>query len=561
MPAAANAYNRRPEVSVNGDDSLAFYECALTCERLSETSSNGEKVNILSSFLRELSSDDLSIAVDFILGKAASLPQGPKGRANVAFATIHDALYQVVSFSEEKFLLLYKQHGDLGEVAMDLLSDRHVVPLVGDRLTLKDVRDGLNQIAATQGSQSEKKRVLILTGLFLQATPLEVKYLVRILTSDMRIGVSEGLVAEAIAEAFSCELEAVRRAYLLVNDMSKVARMAREKKLSLARFSLFTPIRPMLAEPARSAAEVIEQLGKCLVEDKYDGIRLQVHKMGGEVRMYSRTMDDVTKYFPEIVEQVSRLRGDFALDGELIYEGGGRLRFFSLQRVLRSSSRKERRPLKFVAFDALYLNGMVLLDLPLIERKKALIELGYGSCAPFVEVSSPQELEKAFANSLSRGNEGIVAKDTNSVYVPGARGKKWLKLKKVMDTIDVVVIGAQYGNGKRRGILSDYIFAVKRSHDDPSLVPIGKAYSGLTDDELRAYHELFLRNKIGEEGNIVWVVPKLVVEVGFQSIQKSSRYESGYALRFPRIISVRSDKGPEDADDLSRVEELFVSQG
>ncbi|WP_449462743.1 ATP-dependent DNA ligase [Tardisphaera miroshnichenkoae] len=540
--------------------SAPFLEFSSLCERLSSTSSNSEKVRLLSSYLRTLSSEDLSIAVDFLLGRASRVG-GPEGRANVAFATVRDALSQVVKFSDEKLLQLYKDHGDLGDVAMAFLSSGHITPLVGENLTLKRVRDGMDEIGSAQGAGSERRKVMTLAGLLLQASPLEAKYVVKILTSDMRIGVSDGFVAESIAEAFSVGVGALRKAYLLVNDMSRVAVMAKEGRLSDVEFSLFTPIRPMLAEPASSARQIIDDMGRCLVEDKYDGIRLQVHKKGGEVRLYSRAMDDVTRYFPEIVERMSRVDGDFALDGELIYEGGGRLRFFSLQKLLRNEERKEKHPLKFVAFDVLYANGRALLDLPLVERKRELMSLGYDGCAPFREAGTSEEVERAFNDSIARGNEGIVAKDLKSTYEPGARGKRWLKLKKVFDTLDVVVVGAQYGNGKRKGLLSDYIFAVRRSKDDPALVPIGKAYSGLTDEELRGYHDFFLSNKIGEEGNTVWVLPKLVIEVGFQSIQKSARYESGYALRFPRIISVRTDKKPDEIDDLRTVEELFKAQG
>ncbi|MDP7976436.1 MAG: ATP-dependent DNA ligase [TACK group archaeon] len=540
--------------------SALFLEFSLLCEKLSSTSSNSEKVRLLASYLRNLESEDLGIAVDFLLGRASRV-RSSEGRANVAFATVRDALCQVVTFSDDQLLQLYKEHGDLGEVAMELLSSGHAAPLVRGQLTLKRIRDGMDDIASAQGSGSEKRKVMTLTGLLLDSSPLEAKYLIKILTSDMRIGVSEGFIAEAAAEAFSVGKEAVRKAYLLVNDMSKVAVMAKEGRLSDAGFSLFTPIRPMLAEPASSARQIIDDMGRCYVEDKYDGIRLQVHKKGGEVRLYSRAMDDVTRFFPEIVEQISRLNEDFALDGELIYEGGGRLRFFSLQKLLRNEGRREKHPLKFVAFDALYARGRSLLDLPLVERKRELFALGYDNCAPFKEVSAPEDVERAFKDSIARGNEGIVAKDPESTYQPGARGKRWFKLKKALDTLDVVVIGAQYGNGKRKGLLSDYVFAVRRSRDDPTLVPIGKAYSGLTDEELRDYHDFFMRNKIGEKGNTVWVLPRLVIEVGFQSIQRSARYESGYALRFPRIISVRADKKLDEIDDLQRVEDLFKAQG
>ncbi len=540
--------------------SALFLEFSTLCERLSLTPSKAEKVSLLSSYFRALSSGDLGIAVDFLLGRA-SRAGGPEGRANVAFATVRDALSQLVTFSDDRLLQLYREHGDLGEVAAELLSSGHATALVGERLTLKRVRDCMDEISTAQGAGSERRKAMALVGLLLDASPLEAKYLIKILTSDMRIGVSEGLVAEAIAEAFSAPLGAVRKAYLVVNDMSRVAMIAKEGRLSNASFSLFTPIRPMLAEPASSARQIIDDMGKCIVEDKYDGIRLQVHKKGEDVRLYSRAMEDVTRFFPEVVEQISQVSGDFALDGELIYEGGGKLRFFSLQKLLRNEGRREKHPLKFVAFDVLYANGRPLLDLPLVERKRELLALGYDGCAPFREASTPEEVERAFSESIARGNEGIVAKDPGSAYEPGARGKRWMKLKKVFDTLDVVVIGAQYGNGKRKGLLSDYIFAVRRSKDDPALVPIGKAYSGLTDEELRGYHEFFTKNKIGEEGNTVWVLPKLVIEVGFQSIQKSARYESGYALRFPRIISVRTDKKPDEIDDLEKVKELFSAQG
>jgi DNA ligase-1 len=435
-------------------------------------------------------------------------------------------------------------------------------------------------------------------------TPIEAKYIVKIITGDLRIGLKESLVEEAIAKAYGCKPGEVQRANMLLGDIGETLHLASKASLGVAGLSqakmrLFHPLGFMLASPAQSAEEALSYFENSLVEDKYDGIRAQAHCSGGEVRIFSRTRDEITESFPELPDALAGLPEDSILDGEIVAwsylaaqsgEPGRALPFSALQQRLGRKKVSEqlmrRVPVAYLVFDVLSAGGELLIDHPLRERAKMLDELfatprvparakstgAQGQLilerpapstttqvfrAPVFHASSPEELDRLFDAAQARGNEGLMIKDPKSAYTPGRRGKSWLKLKRELATLDVVVTAVEYGHGKRIGVLSDYTFAVR---DGDRLVNIGKAYSGLTDAEIAEMTKWFLEHTIEDQGFRLLVEPKIVLEVAFNNMMRSDRHNSGYALRFPRIARLRPDKLPEEADTIDRVREIYQSQ-
>ena len=434
-------------------------------------------------------------------------------------------------------------------------------------------------------------------------TPLEAKYIVKIMTGDLRIGLKESLVEEAIAKAWGGTLAEVQRANMLLGDLGETLKLAAANKLGEAKMRLFHPLGFMLASPAESAEEALSYFASALVEDKYDGIRAQAHCSGGEVRIFSRTRDEITESFPELPDALAGLPSDVILDGEIVawsYDTpdnaapapGRALPFSALQQRLgrKQVSEKLMRqvPVAYLVFDVLYADGELLLERPLAERQRILdallasprtnrtgsrsssgsqTRLDFGDeasepnarviRAPVFQAATPQELEELFEAAQARGNEGLMIKDPQSAYTPGRRGKSWLKLKRELATLDVVVTAVEYGHGKRIGVLSDYTFAVR---DGEKLVNIGKAYSGLTDVEIAEMTKWFLEHTIEDQGFRLIVEPKIVLEVAFNNMMRSERHESGYALRFPRIVRLRPDKLADEADTIDRARKIFEKQ-
>jgi DNA ligase-1 len=432
-------------------------------------------------------------------------------------------------------------------------------------LTLADVERAFGTMAAARGPAAKLEEIVRLLD---RSTPAVAKCLIKIMTGDLRIGLKESLLEEAIALAYSQPAADVRRANMLTGDIARTLRMAAASQLTDAALTLFRPVDCMLASPIESAVEAFAQFDTPpFVEDKYDGIRAQAHKSGGQVRLYSRTLDEIVE-FHELLPAFRELPGEFVLDGEIVgWRDGRALPFTTLQARL---GRKEADmwlpleiPVCFVAFDLLYWNGASLLDTPLEERLRQLTTLLKDADASLVRssqwkpVESPEKLEEAFRLALARGNEGVMVKDPRSLYAPGRRGKWWLKWKQPLATLDVVVTAVEYGHGKRRGLLSDYTFAVRAGEE---LVDIGKAYSGLTDIEIRSYTDYFLAHTVEDHGFRRTVEPTVVLEVAFNNIQKSKRHRSGYALRFPRIVRIREDKLPDQIDTVERVRQIYDSQ-
>ncbi|BBE41850.1 ATP-dependent DNA ligase [Conexivisphaera calida] len=529
-------------------------------EKSGSTRSRLAKVAMMSEYLRGLGEEELGIAARFLSGEI--YPRGSGMDAGVGYRMLLDVAAQVTGASEEELLRTYRAHGDLGDALQEILGSGRIAqpPLVpAEPLSLKGVYDEFVRLAGIAGEGSYQRKIVRLRGLLTSCSPLEAKYVVKLLLGELRTGAVEGVVEQAIAEAFGAKPEDVKRARLMTGDLGEVAILARRGALGSVGISPLRPLDFMLAEALASPEEAVERYpGKALIaEYKYDGVRAQVHAVGEEVRIFSRRLEDVTWSFPEVVEGVRGLNA--VLDGEVVaFRDGAPLPFHELQRRLRRKNPQELSdevPVVYFAYDVLYMDGRSLVDLPLSDRKRLLSELlpekrGAISTSPWWTIRSAEEIAELFRRSRDEGYEGLMLKDPDSAYELGKRGWKWMKLKEELDTLDAVVVGAEYGHGKRAGLLSDLIFAV---WDGDLLKVVGKAYSGLTDREIEWVTKRLRELEIRDEGLRIYVRPEIVVEVAFDLVQESDRHDGGYALRFPRIKALRSDKGPEDADTMDKL--------
>ncbi len=558
-------------------------------ERIAATTKKLEKIAIVAEYLKARTPEEASVSAVFLSGRP--FPVWEESTLQVGGRVLWKIVAELSGNSEAELTAAYRKRGDLGAVAGDVLPNRPR----DAALNVLQVESKFREIAAARGPAV---KVALTRELLSQATPLEAKYIVKIMTGDLRIGLKESLVEEAIAQAFGETLGQVQRANMLLGDVDETVKLAAAKQLGAAKMRLFHPLGFMLASPAESAEHALSYFQNALVEDKYDGIRAQAHCSKGEVRIFSRTRDEITESFPELPDALAGLPKDAILDGEIVawsYEEGSAnsraLPFSTLQQRLGRKQVSEKLlrqvPVAYLVFDILYAGGELLLEHPLLEREKILdallaaprkaptsprIAVGQARFefggdvnesntrvirAPVFQTSTPQELDQLFEAAQARGNEGLMIKDPESPYTPGRRGKAWLKLKRELATLDVVVTAVEYGHGKRIGVLSDYTFAVR---DGEKLVNIGKAYSGLTDVEIAELTHWFLEHTVEDQGFRLVVEPKIVLEVAFNNMMRSDRHESGYALRFPRIVRLRPDKSPEDADTIERAREIYESQ-
>jgi len=581
----------------NDDRFSLFVE---TCEKIRSTTKKNEKIDIISNYITNLDETSLSIAVLFLSGRV--FPIGSTRTLNIGFSTIMESLSEIAMLDIKDIQNIHLKHGDIGAMAEHAVSKKHVISLFNqqEKISLSYVYHQFKKIANISGSGSNKNKKNILKGLLIACSPLESKYLIKIITGEMRIGSVEGLVEIALSRAFDRELQYIREAMLISGDISQVAVLAKKNILHNAIMRPFVPVSFMLADVMFSAEEIINYYNKPLIcEYKYDGIRLQMHKFDNKVQLFSRNLVDITYAFPELVKAAteSTIRTpntttihnqvDFILDGELIaFKNDKPLHFQELQKRLRRKNVTEdittEIPIYYIVYDIMYFKDNQVLKKSLLDRKNILSTISFKK--PIFNSSykisdSIEQIIAIFNESKDIGHEGLVVKDPLSQYHPGKRGRYWMKLKKELDTIDAVIVIAEYGHGKRAGVLSDYTFAViDEEYDDDGnnqnlnlndndnylknsrLKTIGKAYSGLTDKEIDEMTER-LRDIIEEDnGNRILVKPEIVLEVAFDTIQKSDRHNSGFALRFPRITHIRTDKSLKDIDTLQKVRQIYKNQ-
>jgi DNA ligase 1 len=578
--------------------SARFLQFAELCDALAATTKKLEKRALIAAYLRILTLHDASLAALYLTGTPFS--ETDRRNLNVGGALLWKAVAEITHAGANAMQAAYRFHGDFGGAAHDLLQSRKTP---GPPLTFEDIERVLAAIAAARGAAA---KLPLLVHLLDRALPLEAKYLIKLITGDMRTGVKQSLVEEAIADAYAADIAAVRRAVMLQGDIASTVTLAAAGRLDQAAMRLFHPLGFMLASPVETVDKAVERfrqetgiadtpLRQVILQDKYDGIRAQLHcgdpAQPGRVEIFSRNREDIGASFPELTEAFAHIDEPIILDGEILAwnpRENRALPFSVLQQRLGrkrvSAEMLAQTPVVFMAFDVLYRAHRLLLEHPLAARRAQLEDLiarhaaasantgqrgqsllfGESALAfprlmlaPIVHLQSAEQLDRAYTEARLRGNEGVMLKDTASVYQPGRRGLAWLKLKRELATLDVVVTGVEFGNGKRAGVLSDYTFAVR---DGDTLRNVGKAYTGLTDAEIAALTQFFHDHTVENFGHFRTVEPLKVLEVAFNNVMRSDRHNSGFALRFPRIVRIRDDKPVADIDTLARVEEIYHSQ-
>ena len=573
---------------------------ALTADAVAATTKKLEKVRLVAEYFRSRPVNEAAQAAVFFSGRA--FPAWEERTLQVGGTLLWRTVGEISGKGEVALTAAYRRYGDLGAAAQEVLEK--TAPAKSS-LSVTELAAAFDELARTSNTTT---KLSLLQDLLRRATALEAKYVIKIISGDLRIGLRESLVEEAIAKAFDEKVKDVQKANMLLGDIRDALRLAAEHKLDQAQMRLFHPIGFMLASPAQDAEEALSYFDRAAVEDKYDGIRAQAHIGGKEdprVRLFSRTLDEISQSFPELPPALKAFPDPLILDGEILAwspDTAQALPFAELQKRLGRKTVSEEMlrtvPVVYMAFDVLYGGGELLIEKPLEERRK-ILEQAFAAVAkdgfiveyamatenpqgklvfeptvfeakigtrsqvprvvltPSLTADSPENLEEIFAAARERGNEGLMIKDLNSPYTPGRRGKSWLKLKKELATLDVVVTAVEWGHGKRNKVLSDYTFAVR---EGDQLLNVGKAYSGLTDAEIAEMTEWFLAHTLDDQGFRRTVEPKIVLEVAFNNMMRSDRHESGYALRFPRILRIRTDKSPEEIDTLERVKGIFARQ-
>jgi DNA ligase-1 len=526
---------------------------ATTCQRVASYSSRLKKVRFVADYLRSLSDADLVRAVRFL---CCAPIQSADGKFSIGGSILREAAIAATGLDRELYAICYHEVGDTGET-VSLLSR---APTNVEPMSLADAE---LLYARLYKLKRTADKVELLRQIFVRYQPLTLKFFIKVITGNLRTGFLAKQVEEALAEATGVSLDEIRRANNRLGDLARIAVAARQDTLDEIQARLFHPMDFMLAKPL-DEVDHLPDPENWWVEDKYDGFRSQVHIENGRVMIFTRGMEDVTGAFPDLVEALHTLTGSSVIDGEILAWRDGRPLSFNVlqQRITRKSVKAEMLaevPVLFMAYDLLYENGRMLLDEPL-ETRRAALEHALLSRPSAIEIApqqpavSSEKIERSFTDARARGNEGLLLKRSGSLYESGKRSGAWLKVKRPYATLDVVVTAAEQGSGRRAIWLSDYTFAVKQGDQ---FLNIGKAYLGLTDDEVRELTRVLRGVTIERFGKVALVKPLVVFEVAFDLIQKSARHKSGYSLRFPRIVRWRKDKTPEQADTLDRVRELY----
>jgi DNA ligase-1 len=538
-------------------------------EKVRGTSSKREKIALVSELLRTTTPQGTLPMVCYML-RGRLFPDYAAQELRLGWSSIWDAVRSVTHVSEDDLKAAYNKFGDLGS-AVELILQQNpkiAISLVTEPLTVEECYSALVKIATLSGKESSRRKRALLMGLLNQSSPEEAKFILKTITGEMRYGFKQGLLEEAIAQAFSVDVELLRKANMVRSDIGEVARLAKEQPENLKELSIMLgrPLRPMLAETAEHLDEGFKRFDKVLFEYKYDGARLSIHKNNEVVNIFTRGAEEVSASLPEIVADIRKIPHSFIIDCEIIPFEHSPKAFQELIKRLRRKYRVDefarKIPLKLYVFDILYLDGTPLIDTPLLNRRKLLRTVIQPAerveIAKCIVTKSSAEARIMFQEALDLGFEGLMIKNPNARYTPGKRGSEWLKLKPEAETLDLVVIAVEYGHGKRANQLSDYTFATRDR--DGNLAPIAKAFGGLKDLEIAEMTDYFKGIAREQQGRTFLVEPKVVVELKFDEIQKSSLYTGGYALRFPRIKRIRWDLSVDEIDSIETVKRIFKRQ-
>lgn len=557
---------------------MLFSKLVDVYEELRKTQSRLEKTAIIAEFIKNVPADDLPIIVTFLVGRI--FPMWDERKVGIASQTIIKIISAITYNPEKKVVESYKNTGHLGITAEEMFKKRkQTMFFEADEITIQDVYDTFAEISKLTGAGSATKKQRVLIGLLNRATPKEAEYIISLAMEYVLSGAKEGIMEEAVARAFGVEVDLVRRANMLTSDLGETARVAKlEGAPGLKRINIrpMRPVRPMLAQNVASIQEALDAMGgKADFETKYDGARLQVHKKGDQIRLYSRRLENLTDALPEIVNYVGQsVKADSAiLDSECIAidpKTGRPVPFQNiltrLRRIYKVEEKQKLFPLYLRPFDILYVDGESLIDRPFMERRRILEQTVVpldDRCKPATAVitDDARAAQELFQESIKSGNEGLMAKDLNATYTPGVRGKKMVKIKEVLDTLDLAIVSAEWGHGRKAGWLTSFEVAAYDEETDRYVV-LGKVASGFSDEQLVDITERLKLLIHAEHGRIVDVKPDIIVEVKFQEIQKSPVYSSGYALRFPRLVRIRDDLSPEEVNSFARVMNIYdISHG
>jgi DNA ligase-1 len=553
--------------------STSFKALAELGEKLEAARKRLFMIDVVSEFLEHLESKEIEPAVSMLLGRP--FPKWSQQTLDVSWATLSEIIERTAGVEWNIFEEAFRKSGDIGSATKTVFENSKVkrqAVLFEEALTLLEVRRSLKAIAETVGYGSRERKERLVTALLSRCSPVEAKYLVKVLIGEMRTGFHEGLMEQAVSKAFETSLKVVQEATMIVGDVGEVASIVKTQGadgLDMLGFEVFRPVNLMLAQVAGGVEEALaEHGGATAFEFKYDGARVQIHKSGDEVRIFSRRLTDVTESLPEVVGLVRlSIKGKEAiLEGEVIAvdSSGSPIPFQHLMRRFRRVHSVQdmvvKVPVRLFLFDILFLDGMSLIAAPYTQRRLLLAEhAGEIPLTVQLVTDKVEEAQRFLEQAMSEGHEGLVAKRINSGYTPGRRGKNWLKIKPVLEPLDLAIVAAEYGYGRRHEWLSDYYLAA-RDAETSEFLPVGKTFKGLTDAEIiemtKRLKELAVRR---ERGRIV-VLPRVVVEVAYNEIQRSPKYECGMALRFARITRIREDKAPEDVDTIQKVREIYERQ-
>lgn len=549
---------------------MRFLDVARAAETVATTRGTHAKRQVVADALARADPESLPHAARFLSG--SPFARVDERVLQLGWSAVSKAVLSLLpQVDETVWRACYRATGDTGD-ALALLVEAYPPKRASPQRTLFEAASGPFTVLeaadayARLATAPAAAKARLLEDAWRRMESVEVRYFTKIITGGMRIGLGENLVEAALARAFGCEAAAVRHASMLSGDIGETAALAREGRLGEAVFRLFHPLGFMLASALDE--DPPEDPAPYLIEDKFDGIRAQLHAAGGRAELYSRTLDTAAE-FPEILEAARRLAHEVVLDGEVIAvrPDGSAAPFALLQRRLGRKNVPDalRRdaPVRFVAYDVLFLDGEPLHRKTLVERRAALDSLdlsGLLGVSPLREAATRDEAARLFDEARARGNEGLMFKRRDSTYDFGKRGQAWLKLKRAFATLDVVVTAAELGHGKRAGLLSDVTFAVQGPGGE--LLNVGKAFTGLTNEEIRQMTSILKSLTIDRYGGNVHIVrPQIVLEVAFDSVTRSKRHKSGFALRFPRIVRWRHDKPVREIDALERVRELWIASG
>ncbi|MDP1553802.1 MAG: ATP-dependent DNA ligase [Methanobacteriaceae archaeon] len=536
---------------------------------LESTTKRLEKTKTLADFFSGIDSELLPVVTIMALGRV--FPVWSEEELGVGSKLLIKAIASVVGVSSDDVEDQIRDQGDIGTASEVLFKKRSQTTFFSQPLTIEMVYNNLRKIASISGNRAQSRKMSIIRELLSLSSPMEAKYITRTVLEELRVGVGEGTIRDAISVAFGVDKEILDRAHMLTNDLGWVAQVTLEegeeglKKISLKPGK---PVKPMLAQLAKGIKESVTEMGRVFCETKYDGIRVQIHRKGQEVMVFTRRLENISNAVPDVIEYIEKSlpHQDFIVEGEIIVTKNGKPISFQyiLQRIRRKYDIEKvmgEVPLTLYLFDVLYFNKP-FIDAPLENRRSKLESIVNTSenkiqLSKLVKITmdNVQEAENLFTESIDKGHEGIMIKDPQAPYIPGIRGKKMLKYKAEPETLDLVVVGGSYGKGKRAHFIGSYLMALR--DEDGGFQTIAHVATGLDDKTLLELSERMDKIIKHRKGGLIKVNPHIILEIAYSEIVNSPEYESGFSLRFPVVKRIRDDLSLEDIDTVARVKSIF----